>query len=133
MEEHNCCKRCGECCRVIWINETKKQIRERDDGTRDKQFILKHWHRISRVEAYKRHPALQKAYPVKETDWDGIYFYVCDAWDSDTGLCTLHDQRPAVCSGFPFYDGSPYKGKEGGIGKRWLRALGCGCAEQLED
>lgn len=108
------CNRCGECCRVIHIGHTKKTLRTIKNP--DVKFILKHWCRISRKEAYKRQPTL------KARDWNGFYFYACDAWDEKTHLCKMYESRPEVCRGFPFYG---EKSSEAKNDFGWLKIMGC--------
>lgn len=35
------------------------------------------------------------------------FFYRCDWYDPDTRECRAHDQRPPICSGFPWYGDRP--------------------------
>jgi Fe-S-cluster containining protein len=55
-------------------------------------FITKHWHVIAGSDdpAEPGHRRLR-----------------CDYFDKDTRLCTAHDKRPPVCSGFPWYGKEP--------------------------
>jgi len=108
------CNRCGECCRVIYLQETKKAIRAIKNET-SKEFILKHWHRISRKEACRRHPM------IRGKDWRNVYFYTCDAWDKKTRRCKVYELRPEVCRGFPFYGRKPNNSE-------WLEIMGCAYA-----
>ena len=99
------CAKCGDCCRAIPLRLTKAQLRTQLVASKrnqeDREFILKHWHRISRVEAARRIPSF------------GIYdgtperFYECDQFDPGTNLCMAHDTRPPVCRGFPWYSTGP--------------------------
>ncbi len=52
-------------------------------GWLDAQFILEHWHDIGTGDA------------------------MCDAFDPETRRCTVYDERPPVCSGYPFYGRPP--------------------------
>lgn len=92
------CNRCGDCCRVICVNLTKRRMRE---GTvEDAMFVLKHWHRISRAEARLRNPGVLPHPP-------DHYYYECDAFDAEQNLCTAQDDKPMVCKGFPWYGRDP--------------------------
>jgi Fe-S-cluster containining protein len=89
---------CGACCDPIRLEVTKKTVRE--NNWNSGPFVLKHWRRISRAKAAALNPLLLKN--------PGGYFYACDAYDKERRLCTAHDTRPAICSGFPWYNEPPY-------------------------
>lgn len=42
------------------------------------------------------------------TEKPGGVFYECDAFDPVARVCTAHDTRPQICSGFPWYTEPPY-------------------------
>lgn len=44
------------------------------------------------------------------TDADGSRVVTCSAYDPDTRLCTAHENRPPICSDYPWY-GEPPKRK----------------------
>jgi Fe-S-cluster containining protein len=90
------CSRCGDCCDVIPLQFTKKDVAAGKSQSRE--FIIKHWHRISREEAAKRIPTM---------GYKGTRFYRCDKWDSATRLCTVQDEKPPVCRDFPWYGDTP--------------------------
>lgn len=96
------CSKCGDCCRVIPVNATKKRFAEKAAAgeTGSSPFILQHWHRISREEARRRNPHFGGATP-------GHYYYECDMFDPVKNECMAHDSRPQVCRGFPWYGDSP--------------------------
>ncbi len=89
------CGKCGDCCRAIPLALTKKGL----STAYNPDFVLKHWHRISRAEARRRIPRMNGL--------KGTYYYECDMFDSEENLCTAHDTRPDVCRGFPWYSGNP--------------------------
>jgi Fe-S-cluster containining protein len=90
-----CTPGCGACCEDIVIPYTKTAMREAlaagvvtdDKSRRDREFILEHWHRVGGGGT--------------ATHW------ACDRFDTATRLCTAHDDRPPVCSGFPWYSSQP--------------------------
>lgn len=94
------CAKCGDCCAVIMLKVTKADI-EKCSGP-DRDFIMQHWTEISRKEANRLAPGL-----VKLCRGNPHVFYSCDKWDSESRLCTAHDERPPVCQGFPWYDREP--------------------------
>jgi Fe-S-cluster containining protein len=86
------CARCGDCCERIWLSVLLERLREwleeDSDHGRNARFILEHWH-------------------VQGSDEDGDAFYTCDAFDAVHRLCTAHETRPPVCSGYPWYGKGP--------------------------
>jgi Fe-S-cluster containining protein len=85
------CSACGDCCDPVWYSWGPADIRQRasritaDD---DLTFISAHW----RATGERR---------------DGLHAYRCDFFDSDSRLCTAHDDRPPICRGYPWYDANP--------------------------
>lgn len=98
------CSKCGDCCEAIPFQLTKKEMREMDVSPghvneENISFILKHWRRISRKKFVQKHPeAIHTTSKV---------FYTCTKWDPETRLCTARDERPPVCSDYPWYGGDP--------------------------
>ena len=90
------CNRCGDCCDPVQTSWTKKQVREIKGTVPSREYILEHWHRISRGEAIRRRPALKEI-------GRGVYFYECDQFDPVARLCKDHENRPPICSRFPGY------------------------------
>lgn len=54
------------------------------DWRRNADFLSKHWRETSQDE-------------------DGTPRYSCDQYDPETKLCGAHEDRPPVCSGYPWY------------------------------
>ena len=100
------CNGCGDCCRVIGAPVTKRRMRER--SVYDSEFLLQHWHRVSRPEARRRNPHIQ-------ADTPGHFYYECDMFDPDTNSCTAHESKPRVCTGFPWYGGEANTTAIGGL------------------
>jgi len=88
------CRQCGECCDPILLRSTKRAIRA-DRSMASDEFILSHWRRISKDEAFIKRPLLRASH------YPGRYYYVCDRFDPTTRRCTAHDARPAICRAFP--------------------------------
>lgn len=55
-------------------------------------FILDHWSDL-------HHPGAE--------DWPGRHAYLCDAFDPVLRACTAYQDRPPVCSGYPWYGHEP--------------------------
>lgn len=94
------CARCGSCCDRITTN-FNPQVRAcqelaRDDLTereaRDARFLYDNWHEL---------------YTYTAVDGEEIHVASCDKYDPASKLCLAHDDRPAVCSGFPWYGREP--------------------------
>ena len=51
-----------------------------------------------------------------------IHHYTCKHHDKETGLCTIYDQRPAMCSEYPYGSACRYPGccSDDG-GEEWLK------------
>ena len=88
------CLQCGTCCDPVLLRSTKRAIRE-DPSLDGDEFILRHWRRIAKEEAFCRRPIL------RESHYKGRYYYVCDRFDMETHGCTSHDDRPPICRAFP--------------------------------
>lgn len=117
------CAMCGDCCRVIGLRWPKQAFRERRDdpapltspnAQADHDFILRHWTEVSVERAERLLPGFTAAYQPGAT-----FFYVCDAFDYESNLCTAHDERPPVCSDFPWYNTPP--GTRGAINRAFRR------------
>lgn len=87
---------CGDCCEDIYLTTSKRRLRElltEDTATEDNRanarFVLAHWH--GGVRAGK----------------GATHHWACDAFDAETRLCTAHDDRPPICSGYPWYGNEP--------------------------
>jgi Fe-S-cluster containining protein len=112
------CNRCGMCCRAIALLFSKKDIKERwlkDSGNRE--FVLKHWKRISKEQAVKNNPnvaSIQKEYVRGNQK---TYWYECKLLSGND--CSIHEDRPAICEGYPWYGTGPKR-------KEFLYGANCG-------
>jgi len=89
------CNKCGQCCEVIPLKYLKKDLYNNPHP--DAQWILKHFRRISKVEARKRNSA-----------WSGKgIYYECDQYNWDSRECMPQDLKPDMCKKFPWYDKEP--------------------------
>lgn len=113
------CKQCGKCCMAICLNYPMEHVSNKvNELTKegilntDCHFILENWVEISEEEASKRNPEIDLS--------TKCYWYKCTKLDEKTNKCTVHDNRPHVCSGFPNYrskklpKGFPYYTKDCG-------------------
>ena len=54
------------------------------------------------VEAY-----LKDRLSASERDAFEAHYFACDAYDSESHLCTAHEERPGICRGYPWYGREP--------------------------
>lgn len=83
------CSKCGDCCENIWTKfspeERNSPDRNFDEaGKQTVEFVNKYWIHLGpdKVDGHR---------------------YSCTKFDTNTRLCTAHDERPPVCSGYPYY------------------------------
>ena len=104
------CGKCGKCCRKIhlpWEIKTKIDLylltRGKDsEGIGDLHFIANHWEYIGRSSE------IGDGFIVKlpDADFNDYAVYQCSMIGPDN-LCRIHNDRPEVCRGYPFYDKTP--------------------------
>jgi len=112
------CKKCGKCCEVIVLKFDKEHIDEcaksykfyisKDSNKFNENgnnfyFASRNFVSISEECAYKINPFLKKWSRGKN------YYYQCKRWDNVSKMCSIYSLRPEVCSGFPWYGGTPTK------------------------
>lgn len=84
------CAGCGDCCEQIWMYSGFDPERE-TENTADQQtlkFIKENWQ-------------------LEETAESGWTRWSCQKWDAGTRLCNAHEERPPICSQYPFYGREP--------------------------
>ena len=101
----NMCTRCGYCCNPVLLGMTKTEFInscDEDDAQDvssmrkyDAEFMKKHFKRISRKEASELSDYC--------SDTEGLFFYVCDLFDTETRSCSDRANRPPACYGYPIY------------------------------
>lgn len=79
------CARCGDCCEEIW---SMPRCGLEKQGTDEAAFLLEHWQDIGDEEGH----------------------YTCDQFDRVHRLCLAHEDRPPVCSNYPWYSDPPGQG-----------------------
>ncbi|MMZ43654.1 Flagellin N-methylase [compost metagenome] len=109
------CGMCGRCCQAIHLPLSPKDIQEMHEkgNNPDASFIHQNWTPISKEEAFDINPYFlvnEKRIKEEELDlnYEDLYFYTCNRLDKESKLCTVHDLRPNVCSGYPWYGGRPH-------------------------
>ncbi|MHB1937045.1 MAG: YkgJ family cysteine cluster protein [Acidobacteriaceae bacterium] len=102
---------CGKCCVAIkltdidvphyqrWMDAFADAEHRGATISPDVRHLATHFTRITKEQAVRRNQFL------KGTRNKGATFYTCDWYDEETKLCLHHDQRPPMCSRYPFYGG----------------------------
>lgn len=101
------CSRCGDCCDPVIVTFdpqeyaaealTRLDGKEADDWARHQiEFFRDHWRSKSTYES------TVNGEPVT------VHRVECDQFDRATRSCGAHDNRPQVCSGFPWYGREPH-------------------------
>lgn len=84
------CARCGDCCDPVVL-----MFKPEDMVGPSGPFAREHWQvvgqRVNRNDSSDRVE----------------YLVECDHFDKTTRLCTAHDSRPPICSGYPWYGAEP--------------------------
>lgn len=116
MTAGQCVPGCGRCCSPVTLPYryaalTSAQRDQIEPENRD--WIEEHLTEIS-----PRRTGLDEVRDyMKSGITDGLFggryfqivshFYRCDWYDPDTRECKAHDQRPPICSGYPWYGDAP--------------------------
>jgi Fe-S-cluster containining protein len=96
-EVTNYCKMCGMCCKAISIRFTIEELKRYSDASA--KFIVENWTPISKEQALKINPYLQKWLDKSPNR----FFYTCNKLVDNK--CSIHDEnKPFICSGYPFYN-----------------------------
>lgn len=99
------CKQCGMCCEVVALSKSFKEIKalaSDGDKTSDCNFAARNFIPISEKQAHKINPHLKNS--------ENRFYYRCKMYCELTKKCTIHDIKPRICSGFPWYNNEPREG-----------------------
>lgn len=117
------CNQCGMCCKTIVLDFTIDDLKTK--GGDDAKFIIDNWKPISTNEAITINPFMKhwiKRYVKHNAPY---HFYTCTLLDTKNG-CTIHNQnKPHICTGFPFYN-RPVK-------KTLLYSPNCGYFKEIQE
>ena len=91
------CNGCTKCCEAIALNkDVTLCMTENSKG--DVGFVRDHFTEITQEEAFRINPKLKR--------WRADHkFFTCE-FLGENG-CTNYDNRPQMCSGYPFYGAKP--------------------------
>jgi hypothetical protein len=100
---------CGMCCKAIVLSQSPEVLEQMADDKNllsDASFIHANWESITQTEALVINPYLQ--HWIKHGN-DEKYFYRCKLLIDNK--CSIHgtEQKPHVCTGYPFYNRIPEK------------------------
>jgi Fe-S-cluster containining protein len=99
------CKKCGSCCKAIRIEisplefhiEREKVKRGLKPKFKDMDICSKYFKLITKKEAFEINSELKEWECV-----DKLSFFKCNALKNNK--CSIHDNKPEVCHGFPYYN-----------------------------
>lgn len=106
------CNRCGDCCSPVLLSPQRHAMmlwwsEQPDPATDDKlPPEVAELQRVMWLNGQWARHDLRMVDILRGATTDLIAFE-CRHFDKDSRLCTAHDQRPPVCSGFPWYDRPP--------------------------
>lgn len=92
------CNKCGACCEGLSIGIESGDIFKRDEDP-SIEFIRAHWKPISLEEGKKRNWFANDISP--DTP---MTYLECDQYDREAKVCKCYEDRPYICSGYPFYN-----------------------------
>jgi Fe-S-cluster containining protein len=115
------CAKCGSCCEKIWLNaDPRRWSAAALEGIPDPRTEdgWAYWLEHSEYADADRSAAIRRYNPdgAMRADADFIAahftedcdgYWACDAYDPEHGTCTAHEDRPPLCSGFPWYGEQP--------------------------
>lgn len=109
------CNGCGACCSPVTLSMSQEDVRRKLPGqldARTRRWILEELTPISRREGKARAPWVGGGMTLKNGRYspDYSFFYECKNFDPVTRLCAAYDDRPEVCSGYPWYQAAPNPG-----------------------
>jgi Fe-S-cluster containining protein len=96
-------KKCTKCCEVLHIHDSEfNKARKAWKGiTGDPKWILDNLLPLKKRVAKKRNPHMFKTLP----RGSGVSFWKCKNLSKDG--CSIYDERPTMCSGYPWYGSEP--------------------------
>jgi Fe-S-cluster containining protein len=93
------CNGCGDCCRVVTLSADKAAMRKIRLEPSNRRWIDRDLQRLSGTEARRLLPSLPRS--------SSQPYYRCRWFNYETSRCDAYDQRPPICTGFPFYGHEP--------------------------
>jgi len=129
------CNMCGLCCKALSLGysmsyavERIKEVRVGTDLHAHYTFVIEHLEEQTHEQAFATNPYLEEEYKRRGGRPENIqkfHFYRCKML-SENNLCTIHDHKPQMCSGYPWY------GRPGGS-KKDLFSDKCGYMDETDE
>ena len=92
------CRQCGRCCEIISLRFSTEELKNINTiYDYDKEFILKNWKQITNIID------IWRIVPDKVLYLDYNYYYTCNKYNKFTHKCMDNDNKPPVCSDYPYY------------------------------
>jgi Fe-S-cluster containining protein len=110
IQKINLCHQCGKCCETLavisldeqqWNNRLDRYNADPEKEaafSTDMKFLVESCERLTKEEAIKRNPILQQWIDKAGRE---LVFFTCK--NLKDNKCSIYQNRPAICSGFPFY------------------------------
>lgn len=95
------CNQCGQCCLTFRISVGHKEIQSYGSPEGDWKFAKDNLIPMHKELAFFLNPHLKK-FEERESLGDNFY-YKCKQYNVKTKKCNNHQNRPKVCSDFPWY------------------------------
>lgn len=92
----------GSCCAAFPINRGRDRLG--DPNTTDGDLLHFMLRRLTTQEATERREAFGLTAPVVSYEYDE--WFSCIYWDEESRLCSIYENRPHMCSGYPDYPGT---------------------------
>ena len=99
----------GKCCAVFYLGRTKEEWLAIEDPSAEQKVIADMIIPLTNAEAVARQNDLN-GNPDWQTEAPEGHYFTCRHWDQTTGLCTIYDRRPRMCSDYPYDFVCQYKG-----------------------
>lgn len=116
----HCIDGCGACCNPVAATFTLDDLRRAlpslltEDGRLNRAWALEHFTQIPRGHGLRATPEMDTGHTMAVSRADPTvlvevwtYFFTCDAYDPDARTCTAYDDRPPMCSEYPWYGMKP--------------------------
>lgn len=109
------CNNCGKCCNPIQLSYTPAQLKAAGpmalEHYEDYEFVLTALERIPYREGIEKLPHLRQPgivfHGLDKKPTMSVAFYKCKYYDEENLRCSNYENRPPMCSGYPWYGKAP--------------------------
>lgn len=99
------CSKCGDCCENIHVGMDMNKIRRIAYQVPAHPEWQSGWVKFN--ESIESARFALNVWKFEREGREGGSIFSCPRFDAEARLCTAHDERPPVCSGFPWYGDDP--------------------------